>query len=271
MAPADTGAPRAMILAAGLGTRLRPLTEQTPKPLLEVAGHPLIAYGLALLRQHGIADVVVNVHHMAARVIDALGDGSRWGVRIHYSVETELLDTGGGIRNAAPLLDRIGRAHGDERGPVVIANSDVVSEMPIDEVVRLHRARRALVTLVVRPDPDAARYGLFGLDREGRIRRFLGEGDRDPALRECMFASLQVIERSVIDRMPRGRPFGTMRDFYPKLFRADEPFYGFLYEGPWMTADTAADLAATDAALRAGGLPACMRGLPRIRPRAAGT
>jgi NDP-sugar pyrophosphorylase family protein len=252
-----------MILAAGLGTRLRPLTETTPKALVEVAGHPIIAYGLGLLREHGISDVVVNLHHLSDRVVAALGDGSRFGVRIHYSLESVLLDTGGGIRHAAPLLDEIGRRSGCERGPIVIANSDVITEIPVGEVLRFHRERGALVTLVLRDDPRAASYGLFGIDGDGRIRRFLGEGAPAQGLRELMFASLHVIERSVIDRMPPRQAFGTMRDFYPELFRAGEPFYGFEYTGRWLTADTPEDLAATAEALRRQGLPGYMRGLPR--------
>ena len=196
--------PRAMILAAGLGTRLRPLTVRTPKPLIEVAGHPLIAYGIGLLRSHGIEDVVVNLHHLGEQVVRALGDGASLGVRLHYSLETELLDTGGGIRQAAPLFEQIGRERGDPRGPIVIANSDVISEIPVSDVVRMHRERGALVTMVLRPDPRAAGYGLFGIDEAGRIRRFLGEGSDDPSLREMMFASLHVIDPSVIDRMPAG-------------------------------------------------------------------
>jgi len=250
-----------MILAAGRGSRLRPLTDRTPKPLVEIAGHPLIAYGLGLLRSEGVRDVVVNLHHLGERVVAALGDGARFGVRIHYSLESTLLDTGGGIRHAAPLLDEIGRATGDTGGPIVILNSDVVCEIPVRDVVAFHRARRALVTLVLRDDPRAAEYGVFGIDRDGRIRRFLGAGDPDPALRELMFASLQVIEPSVIERMPEGRPFGTMRDLYPALFAAGEPFYGYVYPGRWFTADTAADVERAGDALRRDGLPAYMRDL----------
>lgn len=241
--------PRAMILAAGLGTRLRPITERTPKPLVEVAGHPLIAYGIGLLRSNGIEDVVVNLHHLGDQVARALGDGSRLGVRLHYSREEILLDTGGGIRHAAPIFERIGRERGDPGGPIVIANSDVISEIPVAEVVRRHRERGALVTMVVRADPRAAGYGLFGVDGAGRIRRFLGEGDPDPSLREYMFGSLHVIDPRVIERMPEGRPFGTMRDLYPAIFREGGHFESFVYDGPWWTADTAADLAATSEAL----------------------
>ena len=165
-----------MILAAGLGTRLRPLTVRTPKPLIEVAGHPLIAYGIGLLRSHGIEDVVVNLHHLGEQVVRALGDGASLGVRLHYSLETELLDTGGGIRQAAPLFEQIGRERGDPRGPIVIANSDVISEIPVSDVVRMHRERGALVTMVLRPDPRAAgtRSPAAGRPSSARQRRARG-------------------------------------------------------------------------------------------------
>lgn len=250
-----------MILAAGLGTRLRPLTDRVPKPLVPVAGMPLVLYGIGLLRSEGLRDIVLNLHHLGDQVARTLGDGAAWGVRLRYSRETELLDTGGGIRHAAPLLDEVGRAIGDERGPIVIANSDVISEVPVADVLRVHRESGARITMVLRPDPRAASYGLFGFDAAGRIRRFLGEGDPDPSLREMMFASVHVIDRSVIDGMPAGRAFGTMRDHYPGLFRAGEHFQAYIYEGPWHTADTAQDLARTEAALRGGAMPGYMTGI----------
>ena len=254
-------APRAMILAAGLGTRLRPLTEDTPKPLVLVGGHPLIAYGLGLLRANGIRDVVVNVHHHRERIMRELGDGARYGVRIRYSIEPELLDSGGGIRNAARLF-------GAE--PIVVLNSDIICEVPIRDVLRFHRETRALVTLVMRDAPDAARYGLFGIDGAGRIRRFLGEEEprreesREPAdpLRDRMFASVQILDPRAIAEMPEGRPFSTMREFYPALFRSGERLFGYLYDGRWLTADTPADLERAEQELHAEGLPDCMLGSP---------
>ncbi len=257
--------PRAMILAAGRGTRLRPLTDTTPKPLLDVAGHPLIAYGLGLLRAHGIVDVVVNVHHLGEQLADALGDGSAYGMRIRYSIERTLLDTGGGIRFAASLLDEMLPAGLDDPSdsPIVVLNGDVVSEIPIGEVVRAHRANAALATFVLRDDPQAAAYGLFGFDAEGRIRRFLGNGDPDPSLRELMFASLQVLDPRMLDLMPADRPFSTMRALYPELFARGERFFGFPYDGRWYTADTPDDLRRARAALGGAGRPAYMNDLPR--------
>jgi NDP-sugar pyrophosphorylase family protein len=254
----DDIAPRAMILAAGLGTRLRPRTDSVPKPLTDVVGYPLIAYGLRLLRENGIGDVVVNVHHLGGELMAALGDGARYGVRIHYSVERTLLGSGGGIRHAAPILVKLLGERPREISPIVVMNSDVICEVPIRDVVRTHLETGARVTLVLRDDPEAARYGLFGIDRGGRIRRFLGTGDGSPTLQEYMFASVHVISPDVLDEMPADRAFGSMSDFYPALFRAGSRFSGYVYDGRWFTADTESDLVRTCAALERQGLPAFM-------------
>lgn len=259
-------APRAMVLAAGRGTRLRPLTDVTPKPMIEVAGRPLIAYSLGLLRAHGIRDAVVNTHHLGDRLRADLGDGSAWGVRVHYSHEDTLLDTGGGIRFAKPLLDALIPPGTDPAdAPVVILNGDVVCEAPLGDVIRFHREKRALATFVLRDDPQAASYGLFGCDGDGRIRRFLGRGAPAAGLVERMFASVQVLDARMLDLMPAGRPFHTMRELYPDLFARGERFFGYPYAGRWYTADTPDDLERARAALTGAGLPGWMRDLP-LRP-----
>jgi NDP-sugar pyrophosphorylase family protein len=263
--PARRLVPRAMILAAGRGTRLRPLTDHVPKPLVRVAGRPLVAYGLGLLRANGITDVVVNVHHLRERIVAELGDGAAYGVRIRYSIETTLLDTGGGIRFAAPLLEDMlppdVREPADS--PIVVLNGDVVSEIPIREVVRFHRERGALATFVLRDDPRAASYGLLGVDPQGRVRRFLGDGAPAAGLRELMFASLHVLDPRIFGLMPASGPFSTMRELYPALFARGEPFYGYVYDGRWYTADTAQDLRLTDDALAASPLGFSVDPAPR--------
>jgi NDP-sugar pyrophosphorylase family protein len=243
-----------VILAAGRGTRLKPLTEETPKPLVRVAGHPLIAYGLGLLRWHGFSEVVVNVHHLHEQIMASLGDGSRHGIRVRYSVERELLDTGGGIRRAASLLsDGFPPAQ-----PLVVLNADIISEVPLGRVLATHTDRRALATFVLREDPEAERYGTFGIDGDGRIRRFLGRGAPAEGLRELMFASVQVLDPALVAAMPEG-PFSSMRDLYPRLFDEGGAFFGHRYAGRWHVVDTPADLANADRSLRARGLPRFMR------------
>ena len=155
---------KAMLFAAGLGTRLRPLTDTLPKCLVPVNGRPMIDYPLLLLRHYGIREIVVNVHHHADRVEDYLGDGSRFGVDIAYSRESVLLDTGGGLLGAKSFLDQ---------DTFVIVNSDVLIDLRLDEVVRFHTNHNAAATLVLRKDPKAAAYGSIWTDVEGRIRKLL--------------------------------------------------------------------------------------------------
>lgn len=244
----------ALILAAGRGTRLRPITDETPKPLVPVAGHPLIAYALGLLRWHGFNEAIVNLHHLGDKIVTALGDGSAYGVRIRYSVEPELLDTGGGIRRAATLVP----GGFPPEKPLIVLNSDVISEIPLDRVLDFHEEHRARATFVLREDPEAPRYGVFGIDQAGRIRRFLGRGAAPAGLRELMFASVHVLAPALVEAMP-DTAFSSMHDLYPRRFAAGDRFVGFVYDGLWHVVDTAADLATVDRRLRSDGLPQHMR------------
>jgi NDP-sugar pyrophosphorylase family protein len=218
-----------MILAAGLGTRLRPLTDTVPKPLVDVAGVPLIAYPLAVIREAGIRQVIINLHHLGGRIRAALGDGSRYGVAITYSEEDPILDTGGAIQKAEPFL------RGDT---FVVLNSDSVIDLDLARVVAWHRDRRAVATMVLRADPEAQRYGVIETDRSHRIRRFLGnpESIAEP-LEARMFAGVHVFEPSVFSYMRPGR-FGINAETYPAMLAAGEPLFGFPYSGYWAVLDT---------------------------------
>jgi mannose-1-phosphate guanylyltransferase len=244
---------RAIILAAGRGSRLRPLTDRRPKPLVRAGGRPLIAWGLELLHAHGIAEVVINVHHLREQIMAELGDGASFGLHIRYSVEEELLDTGGGIRQAAELF---GITPGNETGPpLLVLNADVVTDIALDRLLLAHRNNPGGITLVLRDDPRAASYGLFGIDEGGRIRRFLGAGAPADGLREYMFASVQVLDPQLISAMPAVGPFSTMHGIYPEFFRKGVNFQGFLHRGRWHTSDTAEDLKQLETALaESGGL-----------------
>ena len=224
-----------MVLAAGLGTRLRPLTLDRPKALVEVAGRPLITYNLLLLRYHGIIDIVINLHHHGETLRAVLGDGSRFGVQILYSPEDPLLDTGGAIKNAEALL-----ANDD----FLVLNGDTVIDLPLDHLIATHRARGATATLVLRHDPEQARYGLVEIDDAGRIRRFLGrpETAAEP-LTAYMFAGVHVLSPRVFRSMPERGAFSMTRETYPALLAAGEPLYGLPFAGFWRAIDTAADLA----------------------------
>lgn len=224
---------KAMVLAAGLGTRLRPLTNDRPKALVEVGGRPVITYNLALLRHFGITDVVVNLHHHGDVLREALGDGSALGLRIAYSPEDPLLDTGGGIRHAQPLLG------GDE---FLVLNADTIIDLPLDRLIASHRATGAVATLVLRRDPEQARYGEIEVDRTQRIRRFLGRPwvVNEP-LTSYMFAGVHVVSPEIFRFMPAGGAFSITHATYPAVLAAGAGLYGFPFAGFWRVIDTPAD------------------------------
>lgn len=226
----------AMILAAGLGTRLRPLTDRIPKPLVEVAGRPLIDHALKTVRRAGISRVVVNVHHFADAVRGYLGDGSRFGCEILYSAETTLLDTGGGILQARPLLDG---------GTFVTLNSDTIMDIDLTDALEFHRRRGALATLVLREAADAEAFGIIRTEPDGRVANFLAHRrpGTDGPTRALMYTGVQVLEPRVFDYMTEPGAFPITRQTYPKMLAADEPLYGFEFSGKWLTVGTPDEMA----------------------------
>ncbi len=238
---------RAMLFAAGLGTRLRPLTDSLPKCLVPVNGRPMIDYPLLLLRHYGIHEIVVNVHHFADRVEEYLGDGSRHGVEIAYSREETLLDTGGGLLGARRFLDD---------GTFVVVNSDVLIDLRLDAVLRFHRERRAAATLVLRKDPAADAYGSIWTDARGIIQRFLDhEAARVPAgkLEQYMFTGVHVVEPDIFRYMDGAKPFSITRATYPAMLKGHERLCGFRFDGEWQDLGTRERLSATERRLRDGG------------------
>ncbi len=242
-----------MILAAGFGSRLRPLTDRVPKPLVEVAGRPLIAYPLALARAAGIRDVVINLHHRGADIRAALGDGSAYGMAIHYSEENPILDTGGGILRARALL-------GEER--FVVLNSDSIIDLDLRALVDWHVGQGAAATMVLRPDREAARFGLVEIDAAHRVRRLLGRPAKvaDP-LTALMFAGVHVFEPEVFQHMATGT-FGIVRQTYPAMMAAGCRVSGYVYDGYWRVLDTHAGLAEGRYELTTGAHPLA----PKNRP-----
>jgi NDP-sugar pyrophosphorylase family protein len=236
---------RAMILAAGLGTRLRPLTETVPKPLLHVAGRPIIEYSLLLLRAAGIRDVVINLHHLGDQIRTRLGDGSAYGLRIVYSMEVAILDTGGGIKKAEPLL---------RDAPFVVLNSDTIMDAPLGELIARHQREGALATMLLRADPQAERYGIIRIDDAARIRSFLGVPPVPAGVSwsPYMFAGLHVFDPRVFTFMPAYRPFSITRETYPLLIDRGETVLGIPGQCTWLTVDTPHALMEAEAAISTG-------------------
>lgn len=226
---------KAMVLAAGQGTRLRPITDSVPKALVPVAGRPMVEYALLLLRHYGIREIVINLHHFGAQIENYLGDGSRLGVQIVYSHEVELLDTGGGLLKAKPFL---------QDSAFIVINTDALIDLNLSELIDFHRLRRAAATLVLRPDPEADRYGSMDIDAQGRIQRFLTSEIKTKSAgptRKLMFTGVQLLEPKIFDFMEgagAAEKFSTTRQTYPRMLLADEPLFGYCFDGFWQDLGT---------------------------------
>lgn len=224
----------AMILAAGRGERMRPLTDATPKPLLVAGGKPLIVHQIEALARAGIVDIVINAAHLADRLVAALGDGSAWGVRVTWSREPEPLETAGGIATAYPLL---------RPGIVAIVSGDIHTDF--DYACLLPRGaamaadpRAARVHLVMVPNPPYHPEGDFAL-MDGRIAL-----DGTPRL---TFGNIALYDRTLFAELPRGRKLKLLPFF--RTWIAAGMVSGELHTGHWANVGTPADLAALDAAL----------------------
>jgi len=233
---------RAMILAAGRGERLRPITDSVPKPLLRIGGKPLIDYALACVANAGIHDVVINLHHLGAMIRDHVGDGSRYGLDVSYSVEEILQDTGGGIRDARPYLDR---------STFITMNADTLVDVNLRELAEAHWGAGATATMLLRKDARMKAFGLIETAKDRRVRRFLGRGPAaaDERLEPWMYAGVQVLEPRIFDYLTGQGPFSITRESYPAMLEAGEKVFGQPFEGAWITVGTPAELAEAEALL----------------------
>jgi NDP-sugar pyrophosphorylase family protein len=235
---------KALVLAAGYGERLRPITDTTPKPLVEIGGRPLIHYPLLLLRHAGVSEVAVNMHHLATKIEAALGRGQALGLAITYLPEPVLLGTGG------PLLELRSYLGGE---PFLILNSDTIMDLDLAAMIAMHRERGALATMALRAAPAPDAYSQIEIDTNGQIRRMrlLSGGARTgfddypdalPAqmaagLRPLMYCGAMICEPAVLEVMPAEPPFSLIADVLAPMVSQGLPLFGYLQEGFFRTVD----------------------------------
>lgn len=213
---------KAMVLAAGLGLRMRPLTLLRAKPALPVLGRPLVAFTLERLARAGVRDVVVNLHHLPESVVKALGPGRRQGRRIQYSFEREILGTGGGPREVREFFGR---------DPFLLVNGDVYFDFDLRALVARHRSSGALATLALRPQPAANAYSPVVTDRRGRILSISGRPRKSRGT-VSMFAGVHVLDPRLLERLPHG-PSDSVRDLYLPLLAEGAFIAGVRGAGAW--------------------------------------
>jgi len=219
---------KAVILAGGEGTRLRPLTLSTPKPVVPVVDRPFLRHQLDLLSRAGVREVIFSVAYRPERVEAVFGDGSALGLRIRYAVEDSPLGTGGAVRNALPLLD--------ER--TIVLNGDILTDVDVASVVARHESEGAAASILLAPVPNPAAYGLVETDAAGRVLRFLEKPQPEQITTNNINAGLYVLESKTLELMDAGVNTSIERVFFPALLARGDKVLGPVHHGYWIDIGT---------------------------------
>jgi mannose-1-phosphate guanylyltransferase len=213
-----------MVMAAGLGTRLRPLTYEVPKPMVPVANRPVMEHILALLRRHGLGEVIANLHWFPDTIRDHFGDGAGLGVALTYRYEDELLGTAGGVRNVAEFF-------GDE--PFLVMAADALTDIDLAALRAAHEAHDGIATLAVKRVADVSEFGVVITGSDGRVQGFQEKPDRAEALSDLASCMIYVLEREIFDYFPDERVVDFALDVFPALLENDVPFHVHEIDSYW--------------------------------------
>ena len=231
---------KALVLAAGFGTRLKPLTDTMPKPLVPVAGIPMIFYTLALLKKNGIRDIIINLHHLGGKIRKVIGNGKVLGLNIRYSNEPEILGTGGGIRKVLPLLGNV--------KDLLVINGDVVINADLKSLIKAHKSNPAIATLALREAPEQAQYGLLHY-RQGQITSILGKPLPDTKSKTAHFTGLHILKIAPLKQLPLQKQLCVVQDYYVPALKAGQRLNAWVLKGYWSDCGTHTAIAQTAIAL----------------------
>ena len=225
-----------MILAAGLGERLRPLTNSKPKPLFAIGGTTMMRNAIGCLYAHGIRRIAINLHHLGEMIKDDLKTGMPRDLTLWFSEEPALLGTAGGIKGCEPFLK-------DDEFTVI--NSDILVNIDLHAAIRAHHEKNALATLAVRPNPSPETIGILERAPDGRLMRYLAARHPGYALLAAppapmMFTGIHVLSPAIFSYIPGGRPVNISVEVYPPLLAAAAALHTFEYGGYWADIGTPA-------------------------------
>lgn len=220
---------QALILAGGKGTRLRPLTVYTPKPIVPICNRPFLLYQIDTLRRAGITDITLSLSYQPQKIEQQLGDGSEFGVHLRYMTEPQPMGTAGAYKYAEGLI----------REPTVVFNGDILTDLDLKAVIREHDERKATATIVLTPVEDPAAYGLVETEPDGRVRRFLEKPKPDEITVNTINAGTYVLNPDVLDYIPDGENHSFEYGLFPTLLERGEKFYAHIPQRTyWMDIGT---------------------------------
>ncbi|MEP6757467.1 MAG: mannose-1-phosphate guanyltransferase [Chthonomonadales bacterium] len=215
---------KAVVMAGGEGTRLRPLTSNRPKPLSPVLNRPIMEHIILLLKKHGITEIVVTLHYLADEIEGYFGDGSDLGVKLFYSVEDTPLGTAGSVKQAEELLK-------DEA--FVIVSGDALTDIDLTAAIEFHKKKKSLATIVLSHVPNPLEFGVVISDDEGRIRRFLEKPSWGEVFSDTVNTGMYILEPEVFDYMEPARSYDWSQHIFPEILREEEALYGYIMPDYW--------------------------------------
>ena len=214
---------KAVVMAGGEGSRLRPLTINRPKPMVPLINKPVIVHILELLKKYGITEVVLTLQYMADVVQDYLGDGSSMGMEISYSIEEVPLGTAGSVKNAQKFLD----------DTFIVISGDAVTDFDLKKIMDYHQAKKSLATLVLYRVPNPLEYGVVITNAEGKIQEFQEKPSWGQVMSDTVNTGIYVLEPQVLDLFEAGKNFDFSKDLFPILLKNGDPMYGYVADGYW--------------------------------------
>ncbi|HMQ50767.1 MAG TPA: mannose-1-phosphate guanyltransferase [Anaerolineae bacterium] len=214
---------KAVVMAGGSGSRLRPLTIQRPKPMIPIVNKPVISHILDLLKQHGFTDVVITVQYLADMIQDYFGTGASLGMNIRYSVEETPLGTAGSVKNAKEFLDE----------PFVVISGDALTNFNLTDLLRYHKHAKTLATLAIYNIANPVEYGVITINPDGQITRFQEKPSRGSVMSDHVNTGIYVLEPEILDFVPDNSPFDFANDLFPLLYEKGYPLYGYIAQGYW--------------------------------------
>jgi mannose-1-phosphate guanylyltransferase / phosphomannomutase len=214
---------KAVVMAGGEGTRLRPLTSNQPKPMVPIVGRPCLEHILELLKEHAFGQVVVTVAFLPQAIRSYFGDGSNFGLEIEYSVEETPLGTAGSVRLASGRLE----------DTTLIISGDALCDIDLTRLVAFHREKNAAVTIGLKSVENPLEFGIVVTDEDGRVERFLEKPSWGQVFTDTINTGIYVIESEVLKHVPRNRPYDFSKELFPLLLEMGRPIYGHVCEGYW--------------------------------------
>jgi NDP-sugar pyrophosphorylase family protein len=214
---------KAMVLAAGVGSRLDPLTRCSPKPMVPVVNRPVIEHIIGLLRRHGCDDLVLNLHYLGEQIAAYVDSGERFGVRLRCEREDQLWGDAGSVKRVADFFD----------ATFLVIGGDALCDTDLGALIRFHHERRALATIGLFPVDDPSEYGIVEADEEGRVIRFLEKPKATDVFSRSANMGMYVLEPAALEFIPPGTPFGFGRQLLPLLLEKGQPVYGHVSRESW--------------------------------------